>query len=169
MTGVVPPTIERPKSIIGIGTREMAILGLGLVIGMLVVISGLGLILKVGLAVLVMGLAALLALGRAPTTGKTFEEHFIDILRFYSRSRFLQKGTSGETELRKAVEEPVYSATDIERVFEKQAERGLVRVRPLPLNWNGLFGVVSFAFLAALLAWIWLGGLQELLLTFGIH
>jgi len=169
MTGVVPPTIEKPKSVIGVGMREMAILGIGLVLAMLVVISGLSLILKVGIAVLIIGLAALLALGRAPTTGKTFEEHFTDIIRFYSRTRFLQRGTSGKPDLRKAIEEPVYSAAEIERVFERQAEKGIVRVKPLPLNWGGLFGVVSFAFLAALLAWIWLGGLQELLLTFGIQ
>ncbi len=169
MTGVVPPTIERPKTVIGVGMREMVILGIGLVIALLVVISPMSLILKVGLAVLLMGLTALLALGRAPTTGKTFEEYFIDIIRFHSRGRFLQRGTSGERELRKAVEEPAYSAADIEKVFEKQADKGVVKVKPLPLNWSGLFGVVSFAFLAALLVWIWGGGLRELLLTFGIQ
>ncbi len=169
MTGVVPPTIEKPKTVIGVGMREMVILGIGLVIAMLVVISSMNLIIKVGLVVLIVGVAALLALGRAPTTGKTFEEHLIDIIRFYTRGRFLQRGTSAEQELRKAVEQPAYSAVDIEKVFDKQAEKGVVKLKPLPLNWNGLFGVVSLAFLAGLLVWIWGGGLRELLLIFGIQ
>jgi len=169
MTGVVPPTIEKPKTVIGVGMREMMILGIGLVIAMLIVISSMNLIIKVGLVVLVVGVAALLALGRAPTTGKTFEEHFIDIIRFYTRGRFLQRGTSAEKELREAVEQPDYSAADIEKIFHKQAEKGVVKLKPLPLNWNGLFGVVSLAFLAVLLVWIWGGGLRELLLIFGIQ
>jgi hypothetical protein len=168
MTGVVPPTIERPKTVIGIGVRELAILGVGLVLGLLVVISAMNLIPKVAVTALIVGLAALLAVGRAPTTGKTFEEHFIDILRFYTRGRFLQRGTSGETKRRVAEERPAYSAAEIEKVFERQAARGLVRVRPLPLSWGGVLGVVSLAFLVALLAWIWGGGLRELLLTLGV-
>ena len=169
MTGVVPPTIEKPKTVIGVGMREMVILGIGLVIAMLLVISSMNLIIKVGLVVLVVGVAALLALGRAPTTGKTFEEYLIDIIRFYTRGRFLQRGTSAEKELREAVEQPDYSAADIEKIFHKQAEKGVVKLKPLPLNWNGLFGVVSLAFLAVLLVWIWGGGLRELLLIFGIQ
>ena len=169
MTGVVPPTIEKPKTVIGVGMREMVILGIGLVIAMLLVISSMNLIIKVGLVVLVVGVAALLALGRAPTTGKTFEEYLIDIIRFYTRGRFLQRGTSAEKELREALEQPAYSAADIEKIFHKQAEKGVVKLKPLPLNWNGLFGVVSLAFLAVLLVWIWGGGLRELLLIFGIQ
>ena len=38
-----------------------------------------------------------------------------------------------------------------------------------PLERNGVFGVVSLAFLAGLLVWIWGGGLRELLLIFGIQ
>lgn len=168
MAGVVPPTIEKPKTVIGVGMREMVILGIGLVLGLLVVIAQLALIPKVALAALVVGLAALLALGRAPTTGKAFEEHFIDILRFYSRGRFLQRGTSTDRELRMAEDEPVYRAADIEKIFERQAAKGVVKVRPLPLSWSGLFGVVSIAFLLAFLAWMWGGGLQELLIQIGL-
>jgi hypothetical protein len=168
MTGVVPPTIEKPKTVIGVGMREMIILGVGLFLGLAVIVSSLGLVMKVAVAAVIVGLAALLALGRAPTTGKTFEEHFIDILRFYGRGRFLQRGTSSEREIRKAVEEPVYLASDIEKVFKREATKGLVKVRPLPLSWSGLFGVVSFAFLLALMAWMWGGGLQELLVRFGL-
>lgn len=168
MTGVVPPTIEKPKTVIGVGTRELLILGGGLILALLVIVSGLSLIVKVGLAAVVVGLAALVALGRAPTTGKTFEEHLIDILRFYTRPRFLQRGTSDAREVRKPVEEPAYRAADIEKVFERQAAKGIVRVRPLPLSWGGLFGVLSISFLLVLSVWIWGGGLNELLLRYGL-
>lgn len=168
MTAAVPPTIEKPKTVIGVGMRELAILGIGLVLALLVIVSHLGLIAKVAIAALIVGLAGLLALGRAPTTGKTFEEHFIDILRFYGRGRFLQRGTGTEQEIRRAVEEPVYKASEIEKVFKREAAKGVVKVRPLPLSWSGLFGVVSFAFLLALLAWIWGGGLEGLLVQLGL-
>lgn len=169
MTGVVPPTIERPKTVIGVGMRELAILGAGLMLGLLVVVSPLRLIPKVAVTALVVGLAALLAVGRAPTTGRTFEEHLIDILRFYTRSRFLQRGTSAGTERRVVEARPAYSAAEIDRAFERQAASGLVRVRPLPLSWTGLLGVVSLSFLLALLAWMWGGGLEELLVTLGVR
>ena len=168
MTGAVPPTIEKPKTVIGVGTRELLILGAGLILALLVVVSGLSLIVKVALAAMVVGLAAMLALGRAPTTGKTFEEHLLDILRFYTRPRFLQRGTSDAREVRTPVEEPAYRAADIEKVFEKQAAKGIVRVKPLPLSWAGLFGVLSVSFLLVLLVWIWGGGLYELLLRYGL-
>ncbi|MBM3123352.1 MAG: hypothetical protein FJZ97_14380 [Chloroflexi bacterium] len=168
MTGVVPPTIEKPKTVIGVGMRELLILGAGLVLGLLVIVSGLSLIPKVAVTALIVGLAALLALGRAPTTGKTFEEHFLDILRFYGRGRFLQRGTSTEKEVRREVEQPVYRASDIEKVFEKEAAKGVVKVRPLPLSWSGLLGVVSLSFLLALLAWMWGGGLEGLLVQLGL-
>lgn len=168
MIGVVPPTIEKPKTVIGVGMREVLILGAGLVLGLLVIVSGLSLIPKVAVTALIVGLAALLALGRAPTTGKTFEEHFLDILRFYGRGRFLQRGTSTEKEVRREVEQPVYRASDIEKVFEKEAAKGVVKVRPLSLSWSGLLGVVSLSFLLALLAWMWGGGLEGLLVQLGL-
>ena len=168
MSAAVPPTIEKPKTVIGVGMRELVILGIGLLLALMVVVSHLNLIPKVAVAALIVGLAALLAVGRAPTTGKTFEEHFIDILRFYRRGRFLQRGTSTEQEVRRQVEEPVYRASEIEKVFKREAAKGVVKVRPLPLSWSGLLGVVSFAFLLALLAWMWGGGLEGLLLQLGL-
>ena len=63
MTGYVPPTIQSPKTVIGVGTRELIILGGGLLVAILVILSPLGLIAKVGLAALVVGICALLALG----------------------------------------------------------------------------------------------------------
>lgn len=168
MTGYVPPTIQSPKTVIGVGTRELIILGGGLLVAILVILSPLGLIAKVGLAALVVGVCALLALGRAPTSGKTFEEYFLDMLRFYTRGRFLQRGTGEVRQAPKAPEKPAYPAADVGRVFEKQAARGIVKMVPLPLSWGGFFGVLSFTFLVVLLVWIWTGGLQELLLRFGV-
>jgi hypothetical protein len=162
--GLVPPRIEPPKTIIGVGTRELVILGTGLMFSVLVILSGLAIVLKVGLAALFVGLAALLALGRAPATGKTFEEYFLDIYHFHKRHRFMQRGV-GDVD-----EEPFrHQPPPFEDVLTSNTPTGLIRIRPLPLSLNSVFAVLSLCFLAMLILWLFLGGLQEFLLRFGIQ
>lgn len=162
--GIVPPRIEPPKTIIGVGMREAILLGSGFMLSILVVLSGMALILKAGLAALIMGLAALLALGRAPATGKTFEEYFLDIYHFHKRDRFMQRGVG---ELRE--ERVIYQPASIENAFIRDATKGLVQMRPLPLSLNGVLRVLSLCFLVMLFVWLFFGGLQELLLRFGVQ
>jgi hypothetical protein len=162
--GIVPPRIEPPKTIIGVGMRELILLGSGLMLSILIILSGMALILKVGLAALIVGLAALLALGRAPATGKTFEEYFFDIYHFHKRDRFMQRGVG---ELRE--QRIIYQPASIENAFSRDASKGLIQMRPLPLSLNGVFGVMSLCFLAMLIVWLFFGGLQEFLLRFGIQ
>jgi hypothetical protein len=162
--GLVPPRIEPPKTIIGVGMRELLVLGAGLMLSILVVLSGLALALKVGLAALFVGLAALLALGRAPATGKTFEEYFLDIYHFHKRDRFLQRGVANLTG------EPfALQPTFVAEPAAGYAPRDLIRIRPLPLSLNAFFSVLSVCFLAMLVVWLFFGGLQEFLLRFGIQ
>ncbi len=161
--GLVPPRIEPPKTIIGVGMRELLVLGAGLLLSILVVLSGLALVLKVGLAALFVGLAALLALGRAPATGKTFEEYFLDIYNFHKRDRFLQRGAAD-------LQGPF--TLQLNRVAEpvtRYAPKSLIQMKPLPLSLNAFFGVLSVCFLAMLIVWLFFGGLQEILLRFGIQ
>ena len=170
MTGAVPPTIETPKTVIGVGTRELVILGASAIVTILVILMPMGLIIKVGLAALILGSGALLAIGRAPTSGKTFEAYLLDLWRFYTRGRFLQRG-AGEvrtTVQEVKVEQPRPRRSDINRIFQAETVKGLVKVTPLPLSWTGFFSVLSLSFLAMLLIWIWTGGMQEFLLRFGI-
>lgn len=171
MTGVVPPTIETQKTVIGVGTRELVILGIAVLIAIGVLLAPIPLIFRIGLAALVLGSGSLLALGRAPTTGKTFEEYLLDRWRFFKRDRFLQRG-AGYVQPSPAVEvaepEPAFSRADIDRIFKRQKAGGVIQMSPLPLSWGGFFSVLSITFLLMLIVWIWTGGLEELLLRFGI-
>jgi hypothetical protein len=130
----------------------------------LVVLSGMALIPKVGLTALVMGLAALFALGRAPATGKTLEEHFIDIYHFHKRDRFMQRGVGAIREAPAS-----YQPTHVNHALSGDPTKGLFQIHPLPLSLNGIFGVLSVCFLAMLIVWLFFGGLQEFLLRFGIQ
>ena len=171
MNGVVPPIIESPKSIIGVGTRELVILGVAVFIGISVIISPMSLVLKVGLTALVLGLGALLALVRSPNTGKSFEEYFLDLWRYYRRPKYLQRGAGQPEELHPIeplpVEEPRVQVPAREMVVQRP-KRAFTRMNPLPLSWGGFFSVLSITFLLMLIAWIWTGGLQEVLVRFGV-
>jgi hypothetical protein len=168
MTGVVPPTIETPKTVIGVGTRELVILGIAGLVAIGALLAPIPLVFRVGLTALLLGSGALLALGRAPTTGKTFEEYILDRWRFFKRDRFLQRG-AGYVQSSPTVEapehEPAFAHADIDRVFKRQK---VVQMKPLPLSWGGFFSVLSIAFLLMLIVWIWSGGLEGFLLRFGI-
>jgi hypothetical protein len=169
MSGVVPPTIETPKTVIGVGTRELVILGIAGLVAIGILFAPFPLVFRIGLAALILGSGALLALGRAPTTGKTFEEYLLDRWRFFQRDRFLQRG-AGYVRPAPAVEEPEVTSSwaEIDKIFERQKAGGLLRMNPLPLSWVGFFSVMSIAFLLMLIAWIWTGGLEEFLLRFGV-
>lgn len=168
MTGVVPPTIETPKTVIGVGTRELVILGIACLIAIGILLAPIQLVFRVGLAALALGSGALLALGRAPTTGKTFEEYLLDRWRFFKRDRFLQMGAGyvqPSPPVEATIHETAFDQADIDRVFKRQK---VVQMTPLPLSWGGFFSVLSIAFLLMLLVWIWTGGLEDFLLRFGI-
>lgn len=170
MTGVVPPTIETPKTVIGVGTRELVILGIAALLAIGILLAPIPLVIRAGVAALVLGSGALLALGRAPTTGKTFEEYLLDRWRFFKRARFLQRG-AGYVEpppVEAAEPEPAFSQADIDRVFRRQETSAVLEMRPLPLSWGGFFSMLSIAFLLMLVIWVWTGGLEEFLLRFGI-
>lgn len=169
MSGVVPPTIETPKTVIGVGTRELVILGIAGLVSIGILFAPLPLVFRVGLASLTLGSGALLALGRAPTTGKALEEYLMDRWRFLKRDRFLQRG-AGYVQPAPMVEEPetASSQAEIDGIFERQKAGRLLQMNPLPLSWVGFFSVLSIAFLLMLIAWIWTGGLEGFLLRFGV-
>lgn len=170
MTGVVPPTIETPKTVIGVGTRELVILGAAALGAIAMLLTPMPLVIRAGAAATVLGSGALLALGRAPTTGKTFEEYLLDRWRFFKRARFLQRG-AGYVEpppVETAKPEAAFSQADIDRVFNRQQAKAVLEMRPLPLSWGGFFSILSITFLLMLVIWVWTGGLEEFLLRFGV-
>jgi len=94
--GAVPPQIESPKTFIGVGARELAILGVSSLLGLVTLFIPVHLAIRIGVAVLIAGLGLAVAFGRDRRSGKTIEAFVFDLLRFYSRKRFRQKCTSEE-------------------------------------------------------------------------
>ena len=116
---------------------------------------------------LFVGIGLAVAFGRDRRSGITLEEVLLDLVRFYNRARFQQKGTDGAQipapKMRLAVpsEIPQEQETDIrDPVTEK--DHGFFKVKPLPLGARLLLSILSLAFLAGLLAWLWLGGVVEI-------
>ena len=93
MAGYTPPKIEdAPKSFIGVGTRELVIAAAGIILAVLVYLSDIFAPLKIGLAIICAGIGIGIAFGRDPKTGRKFEEMITQILMFYGRDKFHQKG-----------------------------------------------------------------------------
>jgi hypothetical protein len=176
MPGAVPPIIEPPKSVIGVGGREFAILGVTVGVVILILVIPMDMVLKIGFGVLLGGLGVALAFGREPKSGKTLEQYLTQMLNFYGRSRFHQRGASAyqpqaqqpirlekprktEKSERQREPQPVYSNIETTTIHEPSA----ITIRPLPLGGGLIFSIVSIAFFAALMTWLWGGGLQEIL------
>jgi hypothetical protein len=174
MTGAVPPQIESPKTFIGVGARELVILGVCGLLGILSLFIPLHLAIRIGVAVLIAGLGLAMAFGRDRRSGKTLEAYLFDLFRFYTRKRFRQKGTDEEApsspRMRHAlrVEAPL-EPESMSAGMASSFEDARIRVKPLPLGPGLLFSILSFAFLASLLAWIWLGGLAEIQAWLGMR
>ncbi len=106
-------------------------------------------------------------------SGKTIEGYIFDLFRFYTRKRFRQKGTDEEApspdKMRRSLRaEASVEPEPIAAGVASPIEDALISVKPLPLGAGLLFSVLSFAFLAGLLAWIWLGGLAEIQAWLGV-
>jgi hypothetical protein len=172
MAGAVPPQIESPKTFIGVSTRELAILGISGLIGLVTLFIPVHLAVRIGGAVLIAGLGLAVAFGRDRRSGKTIEAFVFDLLRFYSRKRFRQKGASEEDQYTRGdqlvVGDELLDEVDVPPTFTGLDKDAWIRVKPLPLGMGLIFSVLSFAFLTSLLAWIWLGGLAEIKAWIGV-
>ena len=166
MSQQVPPVIESPKTIIGVGTRELVILGIGLVFAILCFIILPWLTLKIAFAVLFAALGVGVAFGRDPKTGNTLERYLIELFEFNSRPRFHQRG-AGDYNPHQAFtvnvgsNEPIYNTED-------SPKWGFFQMSPLDLGSYLFFRIFSLAFLAGLLTWIWTGGLSSVIKIYGM-
>jgi hypothetical protein len=194
MTGSVPPLIEPPKSIVGLGTRELIILLVAAAVIFAVVVAPVDVVVKVGVGVLTGGLGLVLAFGREPRSGKTFEMYLFQIVQYHSRVRFHMRGaadTPAEPQPSPIFEQPkpsrgsrkpaparsepaaqptgtVFQGPTVEATqfspysgnIDAPGNRPvLATFKPIPLSGATLLMVFSVAFLAALICWVWTGGL----------
>jgi len=174
MAGAVPPQIESPKTFIGVGARELVILGVCGLLGILSLLIPSHLAIRIGIAALVAGLGLAIAFGRDRRSGKTIEAYLFDLLRFYTRKRFRQKGTDEESLATQKIRSSLQAELSVEPEpihagIASPIEDAWLTVKPLPLGAGLLFSILSFAFLAGMLAWIWLGGLAEIQAWLGIR
>ncbi len=170
MTKPVPPRIESPKSFIALGARELIILGVALAVAIMIVVLKIGFVMRVGLVVLVVGLGLSVAFGRDRQTGRTIEQYLVNLLRYQTRARFRQRGAAPTHQPKRAMhalQPESVEADHPEPAPTRRNTMGRMYVRPLPLGPGLLLSVLSFSFLAMLLAWIWLGGLSEFQLWLG--
>ena len=158
MAGYTPPKIEdSPKSFIGVGTRELVIAAAGVVLAILVYLSDMYAPLKIGLSIICAGAGIGIAFGRDPRTGRKFEEMITQILMFYGRDKFHQKGIDH-------VEKYEYGERKASK--PKKEPKALFHVQPIDLTISFVFQLCSLAFLGVLITYLWGGGLQEDLFRF---
>ena len=148
MAGYTPPKIEdAPKSFIGVGTRELVIAASGVILAVLVYLSEMYAPLKI-----CAGIGVGIAFGRDPKTGRKFEEMIAQILMFYGRDKFHQKGIDH-------VEKYDYSERKPEK--PKKEPKALFHMRPIDLTVSYVLQLCSIAFLGVLITYLWGGGLEE--------
>ena len=168
----VPPMIDQARTTaIGIGTRELVILGATAFLVLFIIIIPIGIVLKVGFGVIFGGAGVVLAFGRV-NRNTTFEKHMMTRFEFTKRSRFFQRGAgySMPKAQVKVIPEPInkepVSDTGKTRSKKPALDFGsggyLFQVEPIDLNVNVFYTILGIAFLGMLLSWLWLGGYQEL-------
>ena len=156
----IPPIIEPPKTLIGVGLRELVLLAVFVLLAISVFLLPLSIVLKAGLAVLVAGCGTAIAFGRDPRSGKTLESYLKDRFQYAGRARFFQRG-AGRMDAKPFPAEPVLAQTP-----SKSSGLQFARVTPLPLGMGMCLAVMSLSVLAALLTWVWVGGVAEISLWF---
>jgi len=174
----VPPVIDNPKSFIGLGTRELFILGGALLLGLFLFILPLSMFIKIFLGVLLVGIGVAAAFGRDPKTGKTVEQYLYSLFNFYSRARYQQRGASAVEQRipvkvvseapKKAASAPALTTPPAQDSGNESSFAAGLRFPPLPLGGGLFMSIISIAFLAALMVWVWGGGVNELRTMFQV-
>jgi len=126
MNHTVPPSFDLEESsfvsFVGVGGREVAIVGSGLILGILAGLAiPLGWPIKIGAGTLLCAFGVWLAIGREPGSNRTFEDVFLDFIRFQRRPRVHQR------HYQPTPDDDPFAAPDmirdIERGYELQEEK----------------------------------------------
>ena len=175
----VPPYFDLDNSsvvsLVGVGMREILIVGSGLVLG---IIAGVaipaGWPIKIAVGTLAAGFGYWLAIAREPGSGRKFEDIFKDMLRFRRRPKVYQRDyVSGPEEgdqfstpdLHEAViPDPAgWTVDQLPDYGVLPASKDWFKIRSMLLTIGGILNVLGLALVAGILTWVWLGGLKTFL------
>lgn len=187
----VPPSFDLEEtsfvSFVGVGMRELIIVGSGLLLGIMAGITlPAGWPIKIAAGTLLAGLGFWLAIGREPGTNRKFEEVFFDYLRFQKRPKvhqrnylaapeaddpfstpdefeYSQEAEAKPTRGRRQISELAWDVSQLPEMEQLTKATGWFKIRSMPLTGAALLNILGLALLAGLLAWVWLGGLRSLL------
>lgn len=182
----VPPAFDLEEtsfvSFVGIGMREVVIVGGGLLLGIVVGVAiPWGWPVKIGAGTLFAAFGFWLAIGREPGSNRKFEEVILDYLRFQRRPKVHQRhyldgpderdpfstpdvfeGSGEETRtVREA--EAAWDVSQLPSLEQINRAQGWFKIRSLPLNGATLLNILGLALIAGILTWVWTGGLKTLL------
>ena len=157
----VPAKIDTSKaamtSLAGVGLREMVIVSSGIVIGLLLAIAlPVGWPVKIAIGVFVGGIGLWLAVGRDQASKKKLEEIIMDLLHFLRRPKTYQRGFSNTSSTWDVADD-----VDVHDITERKV---YFTVKAMPFSFLSLISILSVSFLAGVIAWIWTGGLEHILL-----
>lgn len=96
MNHTVPPSFDLEESsfvsFVGVGMREVVLVGGGLILGILAgIVIPFGWPVRIGSGTLLCAFGVWLAIGREPGSNRTFEEVFLDFIRFQRRPKVHQR------------------------------------------------------------------------------
>lgn len=157
----IPPNIEPAQTVIGIGFREILVFSIGLVIAGFSFIYVKVFPIKIGLAVLSLLSFSVLAIGRDPETRLPYETVLFQKIRRHARPSNFRSGVADETFQEFNFVESTVTQNEI-----KKSKTSMVKVKPINITPTIIFQIVSYSFLAMLLAYIFNGGLAELYYQF---
>jgi len=171
----VPPPINRPKTVFGIDFREVLIISVCLVLGLVIIFLIPGpfyIRLFVGILIVLLGFG--IALGRDPRTGKPVELFILDFVRFAYRPRYYRRGSagtgfnqynqsgSGQSYQRKRQNVSSSESNNQEGGQPVNYRKPLLTYEPFPLGLSFFFSIFSTSFLITLVVWLWLGGANQI-------
>ena len=185
MNQTVPPSFDLEEtsfvSFVGIGMREVVIVGGGLLLGIVIGVSiPWGWPVKIGLGTLFAAFGLWLAIGREPGSNRKFEEVILDYLRFQRRPKVHQRHFmdqpdegdpfstpdvfEGSAEARSVREaEVTWDVSSLPSLEQINRAQGWFKIRSIPLTGATLLNILGLALIAGILTWVWTGGLRALL------
>ena len=171
----VPPSIEKPRTVIGVSYRDALIVLVGILVAGLIIFMIPGpFFIRIAFATLIAGLCFGIAFGREPKSGKTAEQFILDFVRFAYRPRYHRKGSSGagfnpyenQARYEKATSKHEAQSGQVSKprnpdLYNSTAIPG-ISYQPISLGVSFFFSLFSVSFLVGFCLWLWFGGAVEL-------